>query len=82
MQELIKQAALIDYIEMTDVELTTLFANFLSTLVELPQQERNKYKSIYWKLTFACQKTLGFKSKNETLESGSKKEIRRKQYEN
>lgn len=82
MQDIIKQTALIGYEAMSDEEIITLFSNFLSLLVQLSEEERKKYKAIYWKLTFACQKILGFVVKKETLEAGSKKEIRKKQYDN
>lgn len=79
MQEIIKRAALIEFGEVSGDEIIGLYAEFFNTLITLREEERSKYKSIYWKLAFAVQKELGFQTAKQKLEAGSKNEIRKKQ---
>lgn len=82
-EEIITRSALIEYGTISDDEIVELFVSLISYLKELPENERKKYRSLYWKLSFKTQNLLGFVSKKETLEAGSKKDIRKKQnYDN
>lgn len=81
-EQIISRIALIEYTQeqIDQEEWLEMFISLLKILKVMPSDEQKRLKSIYWKLSFRVQKELGFQSKRETLESGSKKDIRKKTY--
>lgn len=81
-EQIISRLALIEYTKenLSQEEWMEMFITLLTIMKEMDKEEQLKLKSVYWKLSFRVQKELGFQSKKETLESGSKKDIRKKTY--